>query len=99
MGPTCEANMANPELSTLITPIIDKLQIHIQDFVDTKELYITPLPDYHVLLGIPWHYDHKAMIDTFAKPITITHRGKTKALKVSSKADFVPLVSASAMVL
>ena len=29
MGPTCDANMANPELSTPITPIIGKLVMHI----------------------------------------------------------------------
>ena len=89
MGPTCEANMANLELSTQVTPIIGKLRIHIQDFVDTEEFYIMPLPDCDVLLGIPWHYGHKVVIDTFAKTITITHRGKTKTLKVSSKAQSV----------
>ena len=75
MGTTCEANMANPELLTLVTPIIGKLQIHIQDFVDTKEFYIMPLPDCDVLLGISC-YDHKAVIDTFGKTITISHRVK-----------------------
>ena len=89
--------MANPELSTPIVPVIGKLWIHIQDFVDIEEFYIMPLLDCDVLLGIPWHYDQKAVIDTFAKTITISHRGKTKTLKVSSKAESVPVVSALAI--
>ena len=89
--------MANPGLFTPVTPMIGKLQIHIQNFVDTYEFYIMPLPNCDVLLGIPWHYDHKVVIDTFAKTITIYHRGKTKTLKVSSKAESIPIVTASAI--
>ena len=43
------------------------------------------------------HYDHKAVIDTFAKTITISHRGKIKTLKVSSKGESIPVVLASAI--
>lgn len=58
MGPTSDANMANPELSTPVTPIIGKLRMHIQDYVDTDDFYIMSLPGCDVLLGMPWHYDH-----------------------------------------
>ena len=65
--------------------------------VSGSGFYIMPLPNCDVLLGISWHYDHKVVIDTFAKTITISHRGKTKTFKVSSKAESVPIVSASAI--
>ena len=48
-----------------------------------------------VLLGMPWHYDHKAIIDTFEKTITITNKGKVKVLNVKTQGDSVPAVSAS----
>ena len=56
-----------------------------------------PLRDCDVLLGMPWHYDHKAFIDTFEKTLTITHRGKTKVLNVEMKGESVPIVSTSAI--
>lgn len=56
-----------------------------------------PLPDCDVLMGMPWHFDHKAITITYEKNVTITHRGKTKELQVSTKGEFVSVVSASAI--
>ena len=61
------------------------------------DFYIMPLPNCDVLMGIPWHYDKKALINVVEKTITITHKGKRKVLTVSTKGDLVPIVSASAI--
>ena len=62
--------MANLALSTLVTPIIRKLRIHVQEYVGVDKFYVMPLPDCDVLMGIPWHYDNKALIDVVEKTIT-----------------------------
>lgn len=97
MGPTCDANMDNSKLSIPVIAIIGKLKMHTQDYMDTDDLYIMPSLGCDVLLGMPWHYDHKAIIDTFDKTVTVTHRGKTKVLNVKRQGDFIPIVSPSAI--
>ena len=90
MGPVYDVNTANPELSTLVTPIIGKLCIHVQEYVGEDDFYIMPLPDCDVLIGIPWHYDNKALIDMVEKTITITRRGKKKVVESANQRGLNP---------
>ncbi|MCO5591277.1 hypothetical protein L7F22_045258 [Adiantum nelumboides] len=54
MGYTAEAGLACPGHTEAVTPIIGKLRLHIQSYVDAEEFYIMPLDGCDVLLGIPW---------------------------------------------
>ncbi|MCO5613336.1 hypothetical protein L7F22_067612 [Adiantum nelumboides] len=97
MGMTGEAGLACPGHSEAVTPILGKLRMHIQSYVDVEEFHIMPLQDCDVLLGIPWCYRLHAVVDTFHKKITLVHRGKTHFLDVKLKGESVPVVFASAI--
>ncbi|MCO5594207.1 hypothetical protein L7F22_048232 [Adiantum nelumboides] len=96
MGMTGEAGLACPGHSEAVTPILEKLRLLIQSYVDAEEFHIMPLQDCDVLLGIPWCY-RLHVVDTFHKKITLVHRGKTHVLDVKLKGESVPVVSASAI--
>ncbi|MCO5566283.1 hypothetical protein L7F22_019959 [Adiantum nelumboides] len=92
-----EAGLACPSHSEPVTPILGKLRLHIQSYVDEEEFHIMLLQDCDVLLGIPWCYRLHAVMDTFHKKIILVHRGKTRILDVKLKGEFVPVVFASAI--
>ena len=97
MGSLHESGMAAPGLGVPITPIIGKLRIHVQDYVDSEEFFIMPLDGCDVLLGMPWFHRLKASAQLFEKKIAFTHRGRNIVLDVKLKGDSVLLVSASAI--
>ena len=97
MGYTAEAGLACPGHSESVTPILGKLRLHIQSYVDAEEFYIMPLEGCDVLLGMPGLYRLHGVLDSFKKTITLEHRGKTHVLDVKLKGESVPVVSASAI--
>ena len=97
MGYTAEASLAYPGHSESVTPILGKLRLHIQSYVDTEEFYIMPLEGCDVLLGMPWLYRVHGVLDSFKKTVTLVHRGKTHVLDVKLKGESVPVISASAI--
>ncbi|MCO5581206.1 hypothetical protein L7F22_035084 [Adiantum nelumboides] len=54
MGMTGEVGLACPGHSEAVTPILGKLRLHIQSYVDAEQFHIMPLQDCDVLLSIPW---------------------------------------------
>ena len=90
-----EASMAAPGLSVPVTPIIGKLRLHIQDYVDAEEFLIMPLEGCDVLLGMPWFHRLKASTDFFHRKIAFSHRGKSIVLDVKLKGDSIPIVTAA----
>ncbi|MCO5584797.1 hypothetical protein L7F22_038729 [Adiantum nelumboides] len=56
-----------------------------------------PLEGCDVLLGMPWFYNHKGVLDSFNKKVTLEIRGRKTVLDVKLKGESVPLVSASAV--
>ena len=97
MGPMVEAGLACLGHSECVTPIIGKLRLHLQSYVDSEEFHIMPLEGCDVLLGIPWSYRVHAVVDVHNKKISLVHKGKTHVLDVKSKGDSVPVVSALAI--
>ncbi|MCO5570450.1 hypothetical protein L7F22_024172 [Adiantum nelumboides] len=97
MGMTREAGLACLGHLEPVTPILGKLRLHLQSYVDAKEFHIMPLQDCDVLLGIPWCYRLHVVVDIFHKKITLVHRGKTHVLDVKLKRESVPIVSTSAI--
>ncbi|MCO5551789.1 hypothetical protein L7F22_005291 [Adiantum nelumboides] len=71
MGPAYTTSMAAPGHEVAVTPLIGKLRLYIQGYVDHEEFYIMPLEGCDVLLGIPWFYNHKALLDSFNKTVTL----------------------------
>ena len=56
-----------------------------------------PLNGCDVLLVMPWCHKVKAILDTFNRKITVTHRNKEHILDVRLKGESISLVSASAI--
>ncbi|MCO5612510.1 hypothetical protein L7F22_066778 [Adiantum nelumboides] len=73
MGPAYTASMAAPRHEVAVTPLIGKLRLHIQGYVGHEEFYIMPLEGC-VLLGMPWFYNHKAVLDSSNKTVTLEIR-------------------------
>ncbi|MCO5588670.1 hypothetical protein L7F22_042629 [Adiantum nelumboides] len=97
MGHAYTATMAAPRLEVAVTPLIGKLQFHIQGYVGHEEFFIMPLEGCDVLLGMPWFYNHKAVLDSVNKKVTLEIRGRKIVLDVKLKGESMPLVSASAV--
>ncbi|MCO5557111.1 hypothetical protein L7F22_010667 [Adiantum nelumboides] len=97
MGLAYTASMAAPGHEVAVMPLIGKLRLHIQGYVGHEEIYIMPLEGCDVLLGISWFYNHKAVLDSFNKTITLEIRCRKIVLDVKLKGESVPLVSASAV--
>ncbi|MCO5560648.1 hypothetical protein L7F22_014265 [Adiantum nelumboides] len=97
LGPAYTASMAAPGHEVAVTPLIGKLRLHIQGYVGHEEFYIMPLEGCDVLLGMPWFYNHKAVLDSFNKTVTLEIRGRKIVLDVKLKGKTVPLGSASAV--
>ena len=97
MGAVHEASLAALGHSVAVTPIIGKLRLHVQGYVDSEDFYIMPLEGCDVLLGMPWCHRVRAVVDTFNRKISLTHKGKSIVLDVKLKGESVPVVSASAI--
>ncbi|MCO5584052.1 hypothetical protein L7F22_037974 [Adiantum nelumboides] len=97
MGPAYKASMAAPGHEVAVTPLIGKLRLHIQGYVGHEEFYIMALAGCDVLLGMPWFYNHKVVLDSFNKTVTLEIRGRKIVLDVKLKGESVPLISASAV--
>ncbi|MCO5576664.1 hypothetical protein L7F22_030479 [Adiantum nelumboides] len=97
MGYTAEAGLACPRHTEAVTPIIGKLRLHIQSYVDAEEFYIMPLDGCDVLLSIPWMFRVQGIMDAYNKNITVQSIGKTLIRDVKLKGESIPTVSASAI--
>ena len=91
MGLEGQADLECPGHSVPVTPILGKLRMHIQNYVDTEEFYIMPLEGCDVLLGMPWCHRKHAVLDAFNRKITLIHRDKTLTLDVKLKGESVPV--------
>ncbi|MCO5610812.1 hypothetical protein L7F22_065053 [Adiantum nelumboides] len=97
MGPAYTASMAAPRHEVVVTPLIGKLRLHIHGYVGHEEFFIMPLEGCDVLLGMPWFYNHKEVLENFNKKITLENRGRKIVLDVKLKGESIPLVSALAV--
>ena len=46
-----------------MTPLIGKLCIHVQDYVDQEEFYVFPLSVEGVILEAPWFHRMAALLE------------------------------------
>ena len=76
-----------------VTPLIGKLRIHIQDYLDQKDFLISPLKHYDVMLGTPWFHSNKVYIAYSDRLLEFVHRGKEVQLVSRKKGETIPLVN------
>ena len=93
MGCTTNASGPFEGPDTIVTPLIGKLQIHVQDYVDQEEFYVSPLVHQDVILGVPWFHRKFALLKFLARIITFSHKGKELDIKVNEKGKTIPIVN------
>ena len=60
LGPALEAHGAFKGQEVPVTPLIGKLRLHVQDYSDSEEFYVSPLVHKDVILGTPWFHKNYA---------------------------------------
>ena len=76
-----------------VTPLIGKLCIHVQGYVDREDFFISPLQHQDVLLGMPWFHGMRAKLSLPDRVISFKHDDKEVKLKVDEKGNTIPNVS------
>ena len=97
MGKVIKADGAFQGQEVLVTPLIGKLRLHIQSYVDKEDFFISPLKHEDVILGAPW-FDHLLATMKFPeRQILFTYRGKDVMLDVKGTGSTIPLLKALAL--
>ena len=97
MGLAMEADGAFDTLAIPVTPLIGKLRLHVQGYVDQEDFFISPLKHQDVLLGAPWFHRMATTIKFPDRVIFFNHRGRDITLEVNEKGHTIPLVSQDAL--
>ena len=74
-----------------VTPLIGKLRLHVQSYVDKEDFFISPLKHEDVIIGAPW-FDRMAATMKFSeRKVLFSYRGKDVALDVNSAGSTIHL--------
>ncbi|MCO5589477.1 hypothetical protein L7F22_043444 [Adiantum nelumboides] len=74
-----------------VTPLIGKLRLHIQGYVDKEDFFISPLKHEDVILGAPW-FDHLvASIKFPQRRISFKFRKKNMYIDAQESCNTIPL--------
>ena len=76
LGPTLEAHGAFKGQEVPVTPLIGKLRLHVQDFTDSEDFYVSPLVHKDVILGTPWFHKNYANLEFLSQIITVKNRDR-----------------------
>ncbi|MCO5610913.1 hypothetical protein L7F22_065157 [Adiantum nelumboides] len=93
MGDAMKADGAfiNQEVSA-VTPLIGKLRLHIQGYVDKEDFFISPLKHEDVILGAPWFDRLAASIKFPERKISFKFREKDMYINAQESGSSIPLV-------
>ena len=93
MGPALEAKGAFKGQEAPATPLIGKLRVHVQSYVEPEEFYVAPLLSQDVILGAPWFHRKSARLIYPERLITFSHKGKDIVIHTQKKGETIPLVN------
>ena len=93
VGPALDARGAFKGQEVLVTPLIGKLCIHMQAYMDSEEFYVSPLLHQDVILGAPWFHCMYAHLRFLDRVVKFTHLGKEFKIQARSSGNSIPLVS------
>ncbi|MCO5588831.1 hypothetical protein L7F22_042791 [Adiantum nelumboides] len=84
MGDAMKADGAFKGQEVSVTPLIGKLRLHVQGYVDKEDFFISPLKHEDVILGAPW-FDRMADNMKFPeRKVIFSYRGNELTLDVNS---------------
>ncbi|MCO5554560.1 hypothetical protein L7F22_008090 [Adiantum nelumboides] len=75
-----------------VTPLIGKLRLHIQGYVDKEDFFIFPLKHEDVILGAPWFDRVAASIKFPERRISFKFREKNMYIDAQESGNTLPLV-------
>ena len=93
MGYAMDAEGAFVGQKVPVTPLIGKLCIHVQGYVDREDFFISPLQHQDVLLGMPWFHRMRAKLSLPDRVISFKHDDKEVKLKVDEKGNTIPIIA------
>ena len=68
-----------------VTPLIGKLRIHIQNYVDYEDFYVSPLAHQDVILGTPWFFRKSASLSYPSRKVVFTHKDRAMDIQTNVK--------------
>ncbi|MCO5570893.1 hypothetical protein L7F22_024622 [Adiantum nelumboides] len=92
MGDAMKADGAFVGQDACVTPLIGKLRLHIQGYVDKEDFFISPLKHEDVILGAPWFDRLAASIKFPEKRISFKFREKNMYIDAQESGNTIPLV-------
>ncbi|MCO5603220.1 hypothetical protein L7F22_057367 [Adiantum nelumboides] len=75
-----------------ITPLIGKLRLHIQGYVDKEGFFISPIKHEDVILGAPWFDRLAATIKFPERKISFKFKEKDMYISAQESSSIIPLV-------
>ncbi|MCO5574838.1 hypothetical protein L7F22_028631 [Adiantum nelumboides] len=93
MGDAMKANGAFINQEVSVTPLIGKLRLHIQGYVDKEDFFISPLKHEDVILGAPWFDRLSASIKFPERKISFKFMEKDMYINAQESGSSIPLVN------
>ena len=93
MGMAIEAQGAFKGQQVPVTPLIGKLRVHVQGYVDQEEFYISPLATEDVILGAPWFDRLAAKLEYPSRVISFQFRNRDISIHTEDRGSTIPIVS------
>ncbi|MCO5608392.1 hypothetical protein L7F22_062601 [Adiantum nelumboides] len=93
MGDAMKADGAFINQQVSVTPLIGKLRLHIQGYVDKEDFFISPLKHEDVILGAPWFDRLAASIKFSERKISFKFREKDMYINAQESGSTIPLVN------
>ncbi|MCO5548947.1 hypothetical protein L7F22_002411 [Adiantum nelumboides] len=92
MGDVMKADGAFIGQDASVTPLIGKLRLHVQGYVDKEDFFISPLKHEDVILGAPWFDRLAASIKFPERRISFKFREKNMNIDAQESGNTIPLV-------
>ena len=73
-------------------PLINKIQIQIQNYKDKLEFIVAPLKHTYVIIGMPWRRQMDPIISYIKNTITFKHKKSDITIQVGKEGKSIPLV-------
>ena len=76
-----------------VTPLIGKLRLHVQNYTDYEDFFVSPLKHHDVVLGIPWFHCHRVQLSFPDMVFQFVHRGRMHKIIAKSRVETISVVS------
>ncbi|MCO5581951.1 hypothetical protein L7F22_035840 [Adiantum nelumboides] len=97
MGDAMKADRAFINQEVPVTPLIGRLRLHIQGYVDKEDFFISPLKHEDVILGAPRFDRLAASIKLPKRKISFKFREKDMYINAQESGSSIPLVNDQAL--